>query len=127
MAREKGLEPLAEILLAQDPTTDPDSEAAPLSIRKKGVDDAAAALAGRANIIAETISEDRTGRKRFANCILVRLFFTAKIIAGKEAEASNTRTILTGRNPRPPPPSHRILAMRRGEKEDIHLACGGSE
>ena len=117
MAREKGLEPLAEILLAQDPTTDPDSEAAAFINPEKGVDDAAAALAGARDIIAETISEDRTGREKIRQLYSRKAIFHSKIIAGKEAEGFKYENYFDWQEPAATAPSHRILAMRRGEKE----------
>ena len=76
MAREKGLEPLADILLAQAPESDPTAEAAAFIDQEKGVDDTAAALAGACDIIAEKISEDKTSREKikFAYCriLLIR-------------------------------------------------------
>ena len=117
MAREKGLEPLAEILLAQDPTTDPDSEAAAFINPEKGVDDAAAALAGARDIIAETISEDRTGREKIRQLYSRKAIFHSKIIAGKEAEGFKYENYFDWQEPAATAPSHQILAMRRGEKE----------
>ncbi len=119
MAREKGLEPLAEMLLAQQTDTDPLAEAAAFIDSEKGVDDAAAALAGARDIIAETISEDKTSREKIRQLYLHKAVFHSKVIAGKEAEGFKYENYFDWQEPAATAPSHRVLAMRRGEKEGV--------
>ena len=117
MAREKGLEPLAELLLAQNPKTDPEAEAAAFVNAEKGVDDTAAALAGARDILAEKISEDKTAREKVRELFFREAKFQVKVIAGKEAEGFKYENYFDWQEPVAAAPSHRVLAMRRGEKE----------
>lgn len=117
MAREKGLEPLAEILLAQHPTTDPVAEAAAFIDTDKGVEDAAAALSGARDILAEKISEDKTSREKIRELYFQAAQFHTKVIAGKEAEGFKYENYFEWQEAVATAPSHRVLAMRRGEKE----------
>ena len=117
MAREKGLEPLAEILLAQKPKTNPLAEAAAFVNAEKGVEDAATALAGARDIIAEKISEDKTGREKIRELYIRSAQFHTKVIAGKEADGFKYENYFEWQESVSGAPSHRVLAMRRGEKE----------
>ena len=117
MAREKGLEPLAGILLAQQPQTDPLAEAATFVDVEKGVEDAAAALAGARDILAEKISEDKTSREKIRELYLRDAQFHTRVIAGKEADGFKYENYFDCQEPISGAPSHRVLAMRRGEKE----------
>ena len=119
MAREKGLAPLAEMLLAQQTDADPLAEAAAFIDSEKGVDDAATALAGARDIIAETISEDKTSREKIRQLYLRKAVFHSKVIAGKEAEGFKYENYFDWQEPAATAPSHRVLAMRRGEKEGV--------
>ena len=117
MAREKGLEPLADLLLAQNPKTDPETEATAFVSTEKGVDDAAAALAGARDILAEKISEDKTAREKVRELYFREAAFATKVIAGKEAEGFKYENYFDWQEPALAAPSHRVLAMRRGEHE----------
>jgi uncharacterized protein len=64
IAKEKGLQPLAELLLAQNEKTDPAAEAAAFIDKEKGVEDTEQALSGARDILAEQLSEDKTARER---------------------------------------------------------------
>jgi uncharacterized protein len=64
IAKEKGLLPLADLLLAQDPNIDPSTEAAAFVDTDKGVLDSEQALAGARDILAEQLCEDKTARER---------------------------------------------------------------
>jgi uncharacterized protein len=86
MAREKGLEPLADTLMAQAPNTNPTAEASAFIDPEKGVEDASTALAGARDIIAEKISEDKTSREKIRELYFRDAQFHTKIIAGKEAD-----------------------------------------
>ena len=120
MARERGLEPLAELLWAQS-GLDPGGEAAAFIDPEKGVESVEDALAGARDIIAERVNEDQSIRE------LVRTYFAAhaairsKAITGREREGAKFRDYFNWQEPLAQTPSHRILAMRRGEQEGFLL------
>ncbi|WP_318209693.1 Tex family protein [Streptomyces sp. SJL17-1] len=118
IAREAGLEPLADGLLA-DPSVEPTAAAAAFVDADKGVADAAAALEGARAILAEKFSEDADLigelRERMWGC--GRL--VAKVREGQEEAGSKFADYFDFTEPFTALPSHRILAMLRGEKEDV--------
>jgi uncharacterized protein len=81
------------------------------------VSSAEEALAGARDIIAEWISEDPAARAALRDLFASNGVFRTKVITGKEAEGSKYRDYFAWEEPVPRAPSHRILAMRRGEKE----------
>ncbi|HVP77586.1 MAG TPA: Tex family protein, partial [Thermodesulfobacteriota bacterium] len=116
IAKEKGLEPLAQLLFAQD-DIDPLAEAAAFVDPEKGVDFAEDALAGACDIIAEWVNEDQTARARMRDFYSSKALFKSKVIPEKESEGIKYRDYFDWEEPVNTAPSHRILAMRRGEKE----------
>ena len=116
IAREKGLEPLARCLFDQG-AMDPDSEASAYIDPEKGVASAEEALAGARDIIAEWISEDETARARMRDYFASQAVFRSKIITGQEEGGIKYRDYFDWEEPVTSAPSHRILALRRGEKE----------
>lgn len=118
MAREKGLAPLAEALLAQA-GIDPAAAAAAFVDGERGVPDVETALAGARDIIAETVNEDGAARSRMRAYFSGQAAFRATVIAGKEGEGAKFQDYFDWSEPAATAPSHRILAMRRGEKEDV--------
>jgi uncharacterized protein len=116
IAKEKGLEPLAQLLFAQD-DIDPLAEAAAFVDPEKGVDSADDALAGACDIIAEWVNEDQTARARMRDFYSSKAVFKSKVIPEKESEGIKYRDYFDWEEPVNTAPSHRILAMRRGEKE----------
>ncbi len=116
IAREKGLEPLAEELFAQE-EIDPISEAAAYIDEEKGVESAEDALSGARDIIAEWINEDQEARARMRSYFAEKAIFNSKVLPDKETEAAKYRDYFDWQEPVAKAPSHRILAMRRGEKE----------
>jgi protein Tex len=116
VAKERGLEPLAQLIFAQE-EKDPLAEAASFIDAEKSVSSAEEALAGARDIIAEWISEDPAARAAMRDLFASKGIFRTKVIAGKEAEGSKYRDYFAWEEPVPRAPSHRILAMRRGEKE----------
>lgn len=118
IAREKGLEPLAQILLEQS-GADPQAAAAEFVDPAKEVDDIAAALAGARDIIAERINEDQQSRAELRKLYSSRATLQCRVAAGKEAEGAKYRDYFDWQEDAATAPSHRVLAMRRGEKEDI--------
>jgi protein Tex len=119
IAREKGLEPLAELILAQDPAAEPATEAQAFVDESKGVESVEAALAGARDIIAERVSENQAGRSRIRDLFFKKGFFQTKVVPGKETEGCKYEDYFDWRDPVAAAPSHRILAMRRGAREDF--------
>jgi uncharacterized protein len=117
VAREKGLEPLAEIIMAQDEATDPLREASAFVDPEKGVESVQEAMAGARDIIAEQVNENQEARERMRALFGEKGLFHVKVISGKEAEGAKFRDYFNWEEPVTKAPSHRILAMRRGEKE----------
>ena len=115
IAREKGLEPLADLLFTQGPG-DPVAEAAAFVAPEKGVTSAAEALAGARDILAERISEDPAARARMRSLYARSGVLRSRVTAGKEEEGAKFRDYFEWQEPAATAPSHRILAIRRGEK-----------
>jgi uncharacterized protein len=116
VAKEKGLEPLAQRLFAQE-DMDPLAEAAAFVDPEKGVDSVEDALAGARDIIAEWVNEDQTARARMRDLYSSKAVFKSKVIPEKEAEGIKYKDYFDWEEPVRTAPSHRILAMRRGENE----------
>jgi uncharacterized protein len=116
IAREKGLEPLAELIFAQG-EVDPAAAAAAFVDAEKGVATAAEALAGARDIIAERISEDPAARARMRDYYARSGVLRSRVIVGKEEAGAKFRDYFEWQEPAAVAPSHRILAIRRGEKE----------
>jgi uncharacterized protein len=117
-AREKGLQPLADILLEQN-RIDIDLEAAKYINEDKGVKSVEEALAGARDIIAEFISENTDVRTFMRNLFIEKGIFQSKVVEGKEAAGIKYKDYFDWSEPVKTIPSHRVLAMRRGEKEEI--------
>jgi uncharacterized protein len=118
IAREKGLQPLADALLAQN-KFDVTAEAENYLSEEKGVADAEQALGGARDIIAEHISEDATVRTKVRELFLEKGAFKSRVVPGKETGGIKYKDYFEWDEPVKSAPSHRILAMRRGEKEEI--------
>ncbi|HBA55790.1 MAG TPA: RNA-binding transcriptional accessory protein, partial [Syntrophorhabdus aromaticivorans] len=121
IAREKGLEPLAQRIFAQDGVDpvnlDPPGEAQAFVDPEKEIHSAEDALAGARDIIAEWISEDADARAKMRDLFLQKAHFKSKVVSGKEQEGVKYRDYYDWEEPVNTAPSHRVLAMRRGEKE----------
>jgi uncharacterized protein len=118
VAREKGLEPLARAILAQT-GADPQSLAADYLDADKDVADVDAALTGARDIMAEWISEDARAREDLRRLFQRQAVLTSRVAAGQEAEGAKFKDYFDWQEPAAAAPSHRILAMRRGEREDF--------
>jgi len=118
IAREKDLEPLAETLFAQK-GGDPIVLAAAFVNPEKGVAGHEDALAGARDIIAEWVSEDATARSRLRQLFRDKGILQSTIAAGQEAAGVKYRDYFDWREAAKDAPSHRVLAMRRGESQDI--------
>ncbi|MBE0537548.1 MAG: RNA-binding transcriptional accessory protein [Phycisphaerae bacterium] len=121
IAKEKGLEPLAELLFAQDVQTNPDQEALAFVDAEKGVESAADALAGASDIIAEWVNESLDARNAIRKLYFDEGAFVSKVIMDKEADGIKYKDYYDWTEPVRTAPSHRVLAMRRGEKEGFLL------
>ncbi|MER6431187.1 Tex family protein [Streptomyces sp900105245] len=118
IAREAGLEPLADGLLA-DPSVDPAAAAAAFVDAGKGVADPQAALDGARAILAERFSEDADLIGELRERMWVRGRLAAKVREGKEEAGAKFADYFDFAEPFTDLPSHRILAMLRGEKEEV--------
>jgi protein Tex len=116
IAREKGLEPLAAIIFEQG-AVDPEAEAEKFIDAGKGVETAAEALQGARDIIAEQVSEDQSARAAMRALFAEKAFIKSSVISGREAEGEKYRDYFAWTEPAAQAPSHRVLAIRRGENE----------
>ncbi|HYN95737.1 MAG TPA: Tex family protein, partial [Pilimelia sp.] len=118
IAREAGLEPLADALLG-DPTLDPAVAAAPFVDPDRGVADASAALDGARAILVERFSEDADLIGELREQMWSRGRLVTRVRDGKQAEGAKFADYFDFAEPFPRLPSHRILAAFRGEKEGV--------
>ncbi len=118
MAREKSLEPLALLAFAQGPAVDMEAEAQAYIDPEKGVETAQDALQGASDIIAELISDDADIRKLLRELTWRRGMIVSRA-AAKEPEDSVYRLYYEFSSPLSKTQGHQILAMNRGEREEI--------
>jgi len=118
VAKEKGLEPLALQIFDQK-HFDLDAEADKFIDAEKGVNSLAEALAGARDIIAEMISENAEARTKMRTYFQEKAEFKSEVIKGKEEEGIKYKDYFEWNEPVKTAASHRVLAMRRGEKELI--------
>ncbi|MEU3300067.1 MULTISPECIES: Tex family protein [unclassified Streptomyces] len=118
IAREAGLEPLAQGLLG-DPSVEPLAAAAAFVDADKGVADPAAALEGARAILTEQFSEDADLIGELRERMWTRGRLAAKVREGKEEAGAKFADYFDFAEPFTELPSHRVLAMLRGEKEDV--------
>ncbi|GAA2600679.1 Tex family protein [Actinomadura fulvescens] len=118
IAREAGLEPLAELLLT-DPSNDPQASAAAYVDADKGVTDTAAALEGARAILVERFAEDADLIGLLREQVWSRGRIVSKVREGKEEAGAKFADYFDFAEPFTKLPSHRILALFRGEKEEI--------
>ena len=119
IAREKGLEPLADLIMRQElHQGDPLDAAAAFINEEKEITTAAAALAGAMDIIAETVTERADIRAAMRKHLWVNAELATEL-AVPESEAKEVLTYKEYREPVKRMPSHRILAVNRGEDKDL--------
>ena len=118
VAREHGLEPLAQLLLLQ---RERDPERAAERFLKGDIKDVETALKGAQDIIAEMVSEDERSRQQLRNAFSRQAVITSKVVKAKadSDEASKFSDYFDWQEPLKRCSSHRLLAMRRGESEGI--------
>ena len=114
MAREKGLEPLALDIFAQKVR---DLETLAAKFLNDQVETIEDALAGARDIIAEMVNEDEKARATVRNIFSREAVMRSKLVKSKEAEAAKYKDYFDFSEPLSKSPSHRLLAMRRGEDE----------
>ncbi len=117
IAKEKGLEPLAEMIFTQDPAVDPAAEAEAFVDEDKRVESVEDALAGARDIIAEWVSEDQAARADMRRLFSSKGLFQTKVLKDKEEEGRKYEDYFDWQELVAKAPSHRILAMRRGANE----------
>jgi len=118
VAREKGLEPLAAKIFGQQ-EFDVESEAARYIDEEKGVENTGDALQGARDIIAEWINEDAGLRSEMRELFFGSSVIRSNVIKGKEEAGQKYKDYFEWEEPVSKIPSHRMLALRRGEKEMI--------
>ena len=120
IARERGLELLADIIAAQELATGtPEDAALPFVAPEREVPDVAAALAGAGHILAERLSDDADARALVRRLTWDEGIFCSRVAADKAVSVTKYEMYYDYREPLKGIPSHRMLAMRRGEKEEV--------
>ncbi|MEM7157219.1 MAG: Tex family protein [Myxococcota bacterium] len=115
-ARERGLQPLADAILAPDGRR---IDARRFVDKTKGVDDVDAALAGARDIIAERINEDADARAQLRTIFSRQGTLRSRVVKAKQAQASKFRDYFQWSESLRRAPSHRVLAVLRGKNEGL--------
>ncbi len=118
MAREKGLQPLADFILQQHSGSIEETAEQFINV-ELGVTTIEEALAGARDIIAESIAEHADVRASVRKVFLEKGSFVSRVVPGKEEAAMKYKDYFEWSEPLKSAPSHRVLAMRRGEKEEL--------
>ena len=118
MARERGLEPLADLIASQSAGASLEDAARIYVSEEKGVDSVKAAIAGAKDILAERIAED-AGYRTWVREITMNEGRLVSEVRGKEAPDSVYEKYFHHKEPAKSCPGHRVLALNRGEKEKI--------
>lgn len=116
IAREAGLEPLADALLKR-PELDPESEAAKYLNAEHSIGDAAAALAGARSILVERVAQDADLAATLRERLWTQGRMVSRVKKGKEAEGQKFKDYFEFSQQPAGMPSHRVLALLRGEKD----------
>ncbi|MCK8502578.1 Tex family protein [Myxococcus fulvus] len=121
IARERGLEPLADLLWKQDGRKgeDADAKVRPFVNAEKEVPDLAAALAGARDICAERVSEDAGLRRESREVCAKRGTLRSDVVPAKKGEPTKFENYYGHEEPLSQAPSHRVLALLRGEEEGV--------
>ena len=116
IARKKGLEPLAKILMSQN---ERDVHRKAEQFIGKEVENSDEALQGARDIIAEWVNENESARNSIRNLFNREAIISSKVVKGKEEEGAKFRDYFEFNEPLARCTSHRLLAMRRGESERV--------
>ncbi|MDD2310716.1 MAG: Tex family protein [Desulfuromonadaceae bacterium] len=120
IARERGLEPLADIVFAQELTSgSADDAALPFIDPEKNVPDAATALEGAGHILAERLSDNADARAVVRRLTKEQGVMTSRVASDFKEQVTKFEMYYDFQEPLKAIPSHRMLAMRRGEKEEV--------
>jgi protein Tex len=119
IAREAGLEPLADLIVANQATVGPLDEAETFVSAERNVPDAEAALAGARDILAERFSDHAAARASLRQLYWAQGAVRSALVPGKETEGAKFKDYFDWTEPISSIPSHRLLAIRRGEAEGI--------
>ena len=120
IARERGLEPLAEIMYSQTLSTGtPEAVASAFVDPAKDVPDVAAALEGAGYILAERLSDDADARAMVRRLTGEQGVISSRVASGSKGQVTKFEMYYEYQEPLKAVPSHRMLAMRRGEKEEV--------
>jgi len=117
VARERGLEPLADRLLDQDPSVDPAREAAAFVDPEAGIETAEDALAGARDVLAERINESANARAELRKFFARRAILRSRVVEDHRTTAGTYRDYFEWDEPAADTPAHRIHAILRGERE----------
>jgi protein Tex len=123
IAKDKGLEPLADFLFqnqseaAADPVKEADRFVVNREEAEKSVATVEDALAGARDILAERMNDDESARTRMRELFQTKGVLSSKVMTGKEDEGAKFKDYFDWSEPATKAPSHRILAIRRGESE----------
>ena len=118
IARQKGLEPLARMIMSQN-SDDVNGMAKRFINKEKEVNNEAEALQGACDIMAEWISENINGRNRIRKLYHKEGVISSTLVKSKEAEAQTYKQYFDFKEPIAKAPSHRILALFRAEDEGL--------
>ena len=120
IARERGLEPLADLMVAQELATGtPEVVAQPFVDPQREVPDARAALEGAGHIIAERLADDADSRAMVRRLTSDQGVILSRVVADSKDQVTKFEMYYDYQEPLKSVPSHRLLAMRRGEKEEV--------
>jgi uncharacterized protein len=120
IARERGLEPLADIIASQEITCGtPEETAVPFVDAEREVPDVAAALEGAGHILAERFAEDADLRAFVRKLTGEQGLISSRVATDKKETVTKFEMYYDFQEPLKEVPSHRMLAMRRGEKEEV--------
>lgn len=118
IAKEKGLEPLAKMIMAQS-YNNPEAMAERFVSQEKGVNTIKEALSGACDIIAEWMNEHIGTREKLRNLFRRKAIISSVVVKDKEAEAQKYTDWFDWSEMATKAPSHRVLAMFRGENEGL--------
>ena len=121
IAKEAGLEPLADLLFKNQSASDPRADAQGFVNPEKGIADIEAALGGARDILAERMTDDAEARSRLRDLFWSEATVRSKVLSGKEEAGAKFKDYFDWSEPLKTIPSHRLLALRRGEEESILL------
>jgi uncharacterized protein len=119
IAKEQGLEPLADRIFTQLAAIDPLAEAQPYVSAEKGVASVAVALAGARDILAERVSDDARARAQMRELYWSQAVVRSKVVTDKLEAGAKFKDYFDWSEPLGTIPSHRLLAIRRGETEGV--------